>query len=274
LLKAYLCSLHPALVVEAAHWPSLLHAVGHGARAGIPESRTKSIGLKLAFERVRTLLKPKMAVTDAVFELVFAARNGVAHVGAHDAEATRAVIGTCIRITAPVLAEMKIDSQHYWGDYISLVEQLAEEQINELRLTYEAKLARAKRTFGQRFGSLPFHRREEVVAAVAATELTFSDYGLQTGCPACESEAWLDGSNEIIRDVDADVDTEDHGPNLVFYPSSFRCVVCGLELDGEELKLASLDQEQYRDVEDPSAYIPVDEDFAYESWRDDQITGP
>jgi hypothetical protein len=34
LLKAYLCSVHPALVIDATHWPSLLHVVGRGDRSG------------------------------------------------------------------------------------------------------------------------------------------------------------------------------------------------------------------------------------------------
>lgn len=67
LLKAYLCSLHPALVVDAGHWESLLHAVGHGDRSSIPASRTKSIGLKTAFDHTRTLLKPKNTVSDPDF---------------------------------------------------------------------------------------------------------------------------------------------------------------------------------------------------------------
>jgi hypothetical protein len=36
LLKAYLSSLHPALVIDATHLASLLHAVRHGDRSSVP----------------------------------------------------------------------------------------------------------------------------------------------------------------------------------------------------------------------------------------------
>ena len=62
LLKAYLASLHPAHIVEEKHWESLLHATGHTSRSGVPRSRTRTIGLKTAFDRVKRLL-PKITVS-------------------------------------------------------------------------------------------------------------------------------------------------------------------------------------------------------------------
>jgi hypothetical protein len=197
LLKAYLCSLHPALVVDAKDWPSLLHAVGHGGRSGIPASRTKSIGLKVAFDRVRGLLKPNIAVTDQAFELVSAARNGVAHIGAHDVRAARAALATCIRIATPVLTELGVDQPRYWGHYPALVGQLVDEQANEVRVTVEAKLARAKRTFQERFGGLTPEQRAGVVAAIGATRAGAPDEELQVDCPACEGHGWLQGVTEL-----------------------------------------------------------------------------
>lgn len=81
LLKAYLASLHPALVVDTNDFDSMLHATGHGSRTKRPSSRTKTIGLAAAFNRVKKLLPKKITVTDVQFEPVLAARNGVAHAG-------------------------------------------------------------------------------------------------------------------------------------------------------------------------------------------------
>lgn len=270
LLKAYLCSLHPVLVVEATHWPSLLHAVGQSDRAGLPASRTKSIGLKLAFERVQTLLKPKIGVTDKAFELVLASRNGVAHVGTHDVDGARAALATAIRIATPLLTELDIDPGRYWGHYASLVEQLANEQANEVRVSFEAKLARAKRTFQQRFGGLAPQQRAGVVAALGATSTITSDYDLQIGCPACEGDGWLHGITEVDWDVATDAKTGERVATVVFYTDEFTCAVCGLELEGDEFELANLEQEHYLDDEDPSDHMPSDPDFAYESWADDR----
>lgn len=271
LLKTYLCSLHPALIVDATHWPSLLHAVGHGDRSGVPASGTKSIGLKLAFEHVQTLLKPKISVAADAFGQVLAARNGVAHVGAHDDKAARDVLGTCIRIATPVLTELGIDAGSYWGDYTSLVEQLADEQANELRVMVEAKLARAKRTFEQRFGALTPEQRTGVVAALGATSTVSSDYDLQIDCPACEGHGWLHGISEVDWDVATDAVTAESVPTVVFYADWFTCTVCGLELEGDEFDHANLEHEHYLNDEDPTPYIGPDEDLAYESWREDQL---
>jgi hypothetical protein len=43
LLKAYLATLHPALVVEGKDFDSLLHATGHGAHASVHVTRVKTI---------------------------------------------------------------------------------------------------------------------------------------------------------------------------------------------------------------------------------------
>ncbi|MEV6902828.1 hypothetical protein [Amycolatopsis sp. NPDC051372] len=40
---------------------------------------------------------------------------------------------------------------------------------------------------------------------------------------------------------------------------------------GDEVDLADLEKEHYLDVDNPEDYFPVDEDFAYESWRDDRL---
>jgi hypothetical protein len=272
LLKAYLSSLHPALVIEATHWASLLHAVGYGDRSSVPASRTKSIGLKVAFDRARTLLKPKITVTDAAFELVFAARNGVAHVGTHDAEVARAVLGTCIRIATPVLTELGLEPGPYWGHYANLVAQLADERATELRVTFEAKIARAKRTFQQRFGHLRPQERDGIVAVLGATQSIYSEYDMTIGCPACESSGWLHGGTEIDWGSVTDATTGDPLPAVVFYPTSFSCSVCGLGLEGDELDLADIEKEHHLEVDNVNDYFPVDEDLAYESWRDDRLT--
>lgn len=275
LLKAYLCSLHPVLVVDARDWPSLLHSVGQGDRSGIPASRTKSIGLKTAFDRARSLLKPAIAVTDQAFELVGAARNGVAHIGEHDNRAARAVLATCIRIAAPVLTELGLNQQAYWGHYNYLVEQLVDEQVNEVRVTVEAKLARAKRTFEQRFGDLTPEQRKGVVAALGATCTGAPDEELQVDCPACEGLGWLHGVTEVdwtVNPVNSKTGKPD--PIVVFYSDWFTCAVCALELEGDEFDHVDLEHENYLDDEDPWQYITPDEDFDYESRHEDELTEP
>src|SRR5438874_28233 len=75
LLKAYLASLHPALIVEPKDFDSMLHATGHSDRAKRPSTRSKTIGLFEAFVRVKRLLPDQITVTEQEFEPVLAARN-------------------------------------------------------------------------------------------------------------------------------------------------------------------------------------------------------
>jgi len=246
LLKAYLCSLHPALVADTSHFPSLLHAVGLGDRSGVLASRTKTIGLKDAFGHVRKLLKPKITVSDTTFEPVFAARNGVAHAGIHDAEEARKVLATCIRIAAPVLVELNIEPEDYWDPYLELVDQLANEHATERRVTFETKIARARRAFHQRFdGLFPEDRARAMATFSAASAILGGDHVEQIDCPACEGRGWLRGFTGLSWHGEADMDNTP--PLVVFYPDSFDCAVCGLELQTDELKLAGLPEGQYLD---------------------------
>ena len=260
LLKAYLCSLHPAMVVEAVHVPSLLHAVGHGDRSGILASRAKSIGMKAAFDRVRNLLKPKIAVRDEEFELVLAARNGVAHVGAHDPKEARTALATCIRVATPVLVEVGIDPPRFWGHYRELVAQLADERVNELRVAVEAKLVRARRSFHQRFDNLFAEHRASVIATLEATSNVNSDYDMQAECPACGCQGWRHGITEVDWHIAVDHEGESI-PAVMFYASSFSCTVCGLELEFDELELTNVALDEYLVDEDPDIYFASDREI-------------
>jgi hypothetical protein len=55
LLKAFLASKHPSLLVDGRDFSSLLHAVGEGAYATVDEHLTKSIGALECFRRVAQL---------------------------------------------------------------------------------------------------------------------------------------------------------------------------------------------------------------------------
>lgn len=86
LLKAYLASKHPSLLVDARDFSALLHAVGEGARAAVSEHLTKSIGALECFRRVALLTT--LPMTERQVEPIFSSRNGVAHLGIHETDKT------------------------------------------------------------------------------------------------------------------------------------------------------------------------------------------
>jgi hypothetical protein len=84
LLKAFLASKHPSLLVDARDFGSLLHAIGEGERAAAEEHQTKSIGASECFKRVAQFIQ--LPATQQQAEPIFSARNGVAHLGIHEIE--------------------------------------------------------------------------------------------------------------------------------------------------------------------------------------------
>lgn len=220
LLKAYLASLHPALVTEASDFDSLLHATGHGNRARPPSTRTKTIGLALAFNRVKKLLPRQITVTDSEFEPVLAARNGVAHAAHFDPDEVRAVLTTCVRIADPTLAELGASPEQYWGDYLQLRDQLVDEHATELRVIVAVKMAKAKAVYLRRINGLASEQRRRLVAEVCAANPYSSDDDERMSCPVCEGYGRLHG----IADIAWLRSTDDDGrsmPTVVFHASSY-----------------------------------------------------
>lgn len=245
LLKAYLAFLHPAHIVEDKNWESLLHATGHADRSRILRSRTKTIGLGMAFERVKKLI-PQIKVTPQEFEPVLAARNGVAHVGHHDEAEVRAVLTTVIRLAVPVLTAIEQlrdasdRTEDYWGDYRQLRDHLLDERTTELRLALTAKIAGAKRTFLDRLAGIGGRQRTVLIDSIGAHDpypFAADHEQRAESCPACEGRGWLRGSVDFDWEPD-----EDGGSRIAtFHPDGYDCAVCGLSLGAEEIALLELD---------------------------------
>ncbi|CRK57043.1 hypothetical protein [Alloactinosynnema sp. L-07] len=261
LLKSYLASLHPALVVDPKDFDSMLHATGHGNRAKRPVTPTKTIGLAAAFQGVKRLLPKQITVSEPQFEPVLAARNGIAHAATHDRDEVRDVLTTFVRVVDPVLAELGQDPGQYWGDFLALHDQLVDDHASELKVAFAAKVARAKDAYTRRIQGLVSQKRIQIVAALSAANPYSSDHDHPVGCPACEGRGWLHG----ITDVDWGGIDEDGAPSpmVVFYADAYDCALCGLHLENDELDLAGLDTEIELPDEEPYADYEPDEDL----WR-------
>jgi hypothetical protein len=104
LAKAYLCSLHPALIA-ASDFDSLLHLVDQGAYATKRAHRVRTIGMAEANQRVRQLLKTAYPYDgNPSSDPVLAARNGVAHAGLWPPEEARRVLALAVRRVDAILA--------------------------------------------------------------------------------------------------------------------------------------------------------------------------
>lgn len=225
LLKAYLATLHPALIVEARHFDSLLHATGHGAHASIPAIQAKTIGLVEAHGRVLQILRKQIPISKQALEPVANARNGVAHSGVHDVAEVQTVFTTCLRLIDPLLADLKIAPDIYWGSYMPLHDRLIEERVRAARIRLESELAKARAVFEQRYGHLASKDREIVLATVTQHTNIYINHSQHRPCPACGSNGWLIG--------DTHTDETPNGPVVVFTPYIFACSACDLEVEDE-----------------------------------------
>ncbi len=115
LLKAFLASKHPSLLVDGRDFSSLLHAIGEGTHATVGEHLTKSIGALECFRRVAQLIA--LPVTERQAEPIFSARNGVAHLGIHQTDRTDETVAMSVRINDAVLAALRTDRFEYWDPY-------------------------------------------------------------------------------------------------------------------------------------------------------------
>ncbi|MFG2546959.1 hypothetical protein ACGFOM_31475 [Streptomyces sp. NPDC048594] len=253
LLKAYLVGMHPALIVDAKHFDSLLHATGLGSHAG-PPTKVKTIGLVDAYLRVVKLLPRKIPISKEDLEPLADARNGVAHSAIHDSAKSEEVFTTCLRLVDPVLEELKIESNSYWGPYLVLHDKLVDEQVRQERVTAEALLVKARSLFKQRFGHMSPKERDVVLAAITSKPTITMSREAPVECPACGSQGWMAGEVEAIYVHDGDQLTL-NPEEVILDPHEFACAACGLEVGTKLLRhLDDLPRGIFLDA-DPQDYI-------------------
>ncbi|MGW6769325.1 hypothetical protein ACWGBX_02770 [Streptomyces sp. NPDC055037] len=264
LLKAFLVSLHPSLVVEGKDFDSLLHAAGQGGHASAPITKVKTIGLVEAHSRTYRILRNKIPISQQDLLPLANARNGVAHSGLHEVTDVRTVFTTCLRLLDPLLVELNISPAAYWGPYQDLHDELIRERIQDTTLQLQQKLAQARTTFEHRFGHLGPQERIAVLAAATRRPARARDC-VEKPCPACHSRAWLHGTTMLNEEAKL----------ARFSPGTFWCLACDLQVQGEELQelgdlgketLVETNRRVFLDFEPETQKIPEedwepDEDF-------------
>ncbi|GHE93004.1 hypothetical protein E5082_28620 [Streptomyces griseoluteus] len=228
LLKAYLAGIHPALIVDGQHFDSLLHATGLGSHAG-PLTKVKTIGLVEAYVRVVKLLPGKIPISKGDLQPLADARNGVAHSAIHDSAQSEVMFTACLRLVDPVLEELEVDPNSYWGPYLVLHDKLVDEQVRQERVAAEALLVKARSLFEQRFGHMSPKERDVVLAAITSKPMITMGREAPVECPACGSQGWMAGEVEAIHvyvDGQVTVDPEE----VLLSPQGFHCAACELEV--------------------------------------------
>ncbi|MCF2132218.1 hypothetical protein L1I79_38270 [Strepomyces sp. STD 3.1] len=220
--------MHPALIVDGKHFDSLLHATGLGSHAG-PLTKVKTIGLVDAYLRVDKLLPKKIPISRVDLEPLADARNGVAHSAIHDSTQAEAVFTVCLRLVDPVLEELKVDPNSYWGPYLLLHDKLVDEQVRRERVAAEALLIKARSLFEQRFGHMSRKERDVVLAAITSKPLVTMSRETPMECPACGSQGWVAGEVDTVHlyeDGGVTISQEE----VFLHPHRFHCAACDLDV--------------------------------------------
>ncbi|WP_188196636.1 hypothetical protein [Nonomuraea sp. SYSU D8015] len=253
LCKAYLCSLHPALLMEIKNGQldSLLHLIGHSARAKEPSKGPRTISGRVAVERVQAVPRGITVPQDQVRQLIDV-RDGVVHVGYLEEKETQQILASYVRLSDRLFEELKVPATDRWGVHQELVESLVSETLHEVEKDVRRRMARAKRHFDDLMSKIPEEQHAAVIKARQANSwinhADGADYADVT-CPACGD----DGASCFGReDVDVSVDVEPDGEGgyhsyidgawRFLQAESFACGACGLQLHNpDELEAAGLE---------------------------------
>jgi hypothetical protein len=115
LLKALLAARHPSLLVDGRDFNSLLHAAGQSTYAASPGTKVKTIGALDAFKRAAALIT--MPIKERDLDPLLTARNGVAHLGAHDDAVTHDALAVAVTVADAALADLQEDIPAFWGPW-------------------------------------------------------------------------------------------------------------------------------------------------------------
>ncbi|MEU9530466.1 hypothetical protein AB0D58_34550 [Streptomyces sp. NPDC048210] len=229
LLKAYLVSLHPALIVDSRDFNSVLYATGHGALRQVRGTQVKTIQLAEAYERVALILVGKVPPKPKGPWALADARNGVSHCGYHDPAEVNTVFTLALKVIDPLLEELAIGPE-YWGSNKELHDHLIGTQVEETRLELHGKLLKARRTFSLRYGHLHDPDRALLLAAISPVlPRGAGAHDSPADCPACSTPGSLSG--DLWADVVANT--------VMMFPAYFDCAACGLRLEYGELELVA-----------------------------------
>lgn len=224
-LKAYLCDIHPSLVADGRDLPSLLHAAGRGDLTKKELPLIKTIGAVDAFLRVSQILeKDKLQVTKEQFRVIADARNGVAHIGVHDATQLEDLLSTGIKVIDAVLAALGEDAAEYWGEFQPLHDKILDEKRRADWIRIEALKIRAHKTYETRFGASDTEERRKAIASAEVHSMVAGQAAAMRNCPACSNRGWVGG--------DLDTSFTEEEPQVILVTRHFLCSVCGFALDG------------------------------------------
>ena len=209
----------------------------------------RTIGGKDAVDRM-IQVHPSLIEIKTLAEELLEHRNGEVHLGVASAQQMNGALVAFVRILT-VLLDV---TSEYWGQHAELVRSLVDENALRVQREVQLKISQAIERFNQ-IKQLDESQRQ-VLLELLSHEVDDHDFEESpVSCPACGSRALSYGTFEIevgSPDFDREGSVEGIPSWLWFSPTSLRCGICRLHLEGqEELGVAGIDS-SWR-IDDPEA---------------------
>ncbi len=264
--KASLARVHPSLIADPAHFPSMLAAVG---RQQTPDVR--SITARTLFSRLAVVVEDFDDRMQRECNDIAERRNADLHsgdsplVGLDD----RAWVPTYWRIVNVLVTDQGRTLAELLGDdEASRIDEVIRNHAEVTRQTVLARIARRSAAINARYGTATPERLEALQRAAArplpARFSAEADAFEDGTCPACQMKGWLFGAldREDLIDVGEEIDPEWGSMTrqvleITYSTERFLCSECGLVLDGhEELAIAGMRAEFVQEEEHEPEYEP------------------
>jgi hypothetical protein len=246
LLKAALCAANPALLIDwrqGNNDDSLIRLVGYmpsrrQARHG--DRPPYTIGLAKALDRYELLYGPDaLGAPRHEFDLLKAARDLAAH-GEGSREVTEdmhRVLVTLATVVEAVLPHIGVSPGNFWGDHADLIAHAMDTQKNKVLARARTLIFAATRRFEAKYDGVSKESLETLMKETVWQWNIRPDEWARV-CPACGSEG--------ISRVRAEIRPQEvTGLKAI----DFRCPICNLVLESEELVDAVVDFEAWEEVE-------------------------
>ena len=232
LVRASVANVSPVLLAESRDWNNLLHALGKPSKK--PKFVPKSASITELIQRVEDLSDGFSREHSNFCASHVARRNSEVHSGNMPFEnlGTSSWLPMFYTVCDILALEIGESLETLLGDDDAKrareeIDALKDDTANNVKGTISAH----KTVWDEKT------KEEKEQARKQAITVALRHYGHRVSCPACESDALLQGKAAGIarRDVDGDGIVE----RQAMQPESFSCVACGLKISGYSKLIAS-----------------------------------
>ncbi|MFJ1864075.1 hypothetical protein ACIOD1_05540 [Streptomyces sp. NPDC088097] len=237
LAKALLVKLNPIYIVEMRGSAEMLFHLGGHRKC----DKLRTIGATEAVARLRTL---KALLPSKDLDLLIDIRNGVAH--ATSGAQAKSLLPVLAQTVEVLISGADEDPRQFWGRWADTARMAIDNKRSQLERDVMVRVRQARHRFEDRFAGLPEGVKEKALHSPPpeAGQMVIGPLTVRNGssiifainsvpCPACTGDAsiTLTPSNESAT-------------STTMEPDSFKCRMCGLELDTpEEIKVSGANTE-------------------------------